>query len=735
MSRKAIWYSLFLAAIWLLHPSLGRAAEEGDCLAKSPNRPILLTGTQGLNYDLVGRAIVDAYNRDAPPDKQITACSSEGSLDNLEKLLSSKRVSKDVAFALVQSDVAHAVWMNHPLLEDKNEDRCFPLSGVIGDDSDRLQLITPLYVEVLHILVRPHLRVSGITSLRNRRVWIGGHQSGLFYAAERVLSAAGVRVCDLVEAEKDTKGEPIGAAQAFESLQNMRLDAVFYTGAVPTHIIEDALERGPEIRLLPLDYDLVQRLTSDGSYMKMLIRDEDYGQDFGNTEGTLTVGVQALLVTNNNASFSDVIQRFVKFLASGENRRTLGALVHERQKEQQRTDHEHELQALQSRPKNFRLELLRWPTLPSKQEKEKQKILHKVERVIDREPRKFVELDADEMNFVWDYWKNHEDEVPPIQIMQLATPSAFRDHMQSDAQATFRSEWWNSWILEVTVLVAGCLALVGLFCLKREKLGPRLMKNPGVSFAVAGLVLAWITGSLLMVHLEGAVNENFSHLRTALRDIPFYFVPFRARTALTPDGRLTLKILWWVTVALGAGSLLPWAKSSLNTWVWQPLSGWLEGSPWIVRDHTKPIVIINWDSRVLERISRLRQSDHTPERPAVIVSSAVPAPALSNGSRNIRVVEGEGTVEECLEMARVQKARSVTIFSSWRPADPRDRRKHLDADGADTKTILAILQIRHLSRHRSNGRGVPITAEILSPKNRDVAERAGRGGDINVVSL
>ena len=83
----------------------------------------------------------------------------------------------------------------------------------------------------------------------------------------------------------------------------------------------------------------------------------------------------------------------------------------------------------------------------------------------------------------------------------------------------------------------------------------------------------------------------------------------------------------------------------------------------------------------------------------------------------------------------MQKAYSVTIFSSWQPSNPDDRRKLLDADLADTKTILAILQIRQLSRHRPNGQNTPITAEILSPKNRDEAKRAGRGGEINVLSL
>jgi len=176
-------------------------------------------------------------------------------------------------------------------------------------------------------------------------------------------------------------------------------------------------------------------------------------------------------------------------------------------------------------------------------------------------------------------------------------------------------------------------------------------------------------------------------------------------------------------------------RSWLKISVWPPLSGWLEGNPWAVRDRTKPIVIINWDRRVMERITQQRESDHAPDRPAVIVAPSLPSPALSNGSQNIRLVKGEGTDEDCLEEACVQKAYSVTIFSSWQPSNPDDRRKHLDADSADTKTILAILQIRQLGRHQPNGRNVPITAEILSPKNRDEAERAGRGGEINVLSL
>jgi hypothetical protein len=359
------------------------------------------------------------------------------------------------------------------------------------------------------------------------------------------------------------------------------------------------------------------------------------------------------------------------------------------------------------------------------------------DRILKLDPKSKtpVQLNSNEIYSVWYYWKTHEDQVPPIKIMEPTAPAAFRDYLQSDARKAFQNQWWKSWILDVLVLGVVFLVLFGLFCRNRRKLGPKLMKNPGVTFAAIGIVLAWITGAVLMVHFEGDVNEDFSAFRTALLNIVSYFMPVRGNTALTPNGQLTLRILGWVFVALGAGSLLPYIQSRLNIWVWQPLSGWLEGNPWTVRDRTKPIVIINWDRRAMERITQQRESDDAPERPAVIVAPSVPTPALSDGSRNIRLVQGEGTEEDCLKKACVQKAYAVTIFSSWQPSNPEDRRKLLDADFADTKTILAILQVRRLSRNQPNGRNVPITAEILSPKNRDEAERAGRGGEINVLSL
>jgi TRAP transporter TAXI family solute receptor len=723
MSRKALWCFFVLAAFSLLDPAVARAEDDdSECHTEAPTKLILFTGKHGFNYNIVGRAIAEAYNEQAPPpDKLIVACSSDGSLENVQKLSAHK-----ATFALVQSDVAHAVWFSHPLL--MGDDRCNPIPTPLQDDSEQLQLITPLYTEVLHVLVRPHLNVSSLADLKQRRAWTGRRQSGTFFTAERVLSAAGVRMCDIPEAERYADDLNTSAGDALTQIRTMGLDAVFYTGAVPTHVVQDAVERSPEIRLLPLEYDLVKRLTSDGSYVEILIRHTDYGQDFGNQRGTLTVGVQALLVTNND--FPAETKKLVDYLANAKNRQIVQSRVAKLLEEQKAQDHEDEFNNLQEHPKEFKREVLLWYDLSKDQQKLKEQILE-----LDPKSKNSVVLDPYQKSLVFDYWRTHEDEVPPINIMGLTTPAPFRDHLQSDARKAFQNLWWKSWILDVLVLGVVFLVLFVLFCRNRKKLGPILVKSPGVTFAAIGIVLAWITGAAIMVHLEGDVNEDFSLFRTALLNIPSYFMPVRGDTALTPNGQLTLRILWWVVVALGAGSLLPYIQSRLNVWVWQPLSGWLEGNPWTVRDRTKPIVIINWDRRVMERITQQREVDHAPDRPAVIVAPSVPGPTLNTGSQSIRLVQGEGTDEDCLEKACVRKAFSVTIFSSWQPSNPGDRRKVLDADSADTKTILAILQIRQLSRHRPNGWKVPITAEILSPRNRDEAERAGRGGKINVLSL
>src|SRR5207248_10820373 len=94
------------------------------------------------------------------------------------------------------------------------------------------------------------------------------------------------------------------------------LDALFKVTVVPSVEIQDALKqkqdpketedndcfRARELKLLALDHDLAERLVQDGSYHETLIQKTDYDQ----SESTVAVGVQALLLTGKTASPGDV---------------------------------------------------------------------------------------------------------------------------------------------------------------------------------------------------------------------------------------------------------------------------------------------------------------------------------------------------------------------------------------------------------------------------------------------
>jgi len=181
------------------------------------------------------------------------------------------------------------------------------------------------------------------------------------------------------------------------------------------------------------------------------------------------VGVHALLVTNNY--FPQVTKELVEYLASAKNRQIVQSHVADLLEEQKKKDHRNELVNLQKNPWEFRRELLLWSGFSPDQSKLKDRIL-----ALDPKSKTPVQLDSNEMNLVWDYWKTHEDEVPPIKIVKPTTPAAFRDYLQSDARKAFQKPWWKSWILDVLVLGIVFLVLFGLFCRNRKK--PQTHEKP-----------------------------------------------------------------------------------------------------------------------------------------------------------------------------------------------------------------------------------------------------------------
>ena len=111
------------------------------------------------------------------------------------------------------------------------------LAFVQGDTpaNTRVQLLTPLYDEVLHILVRKDIadEVEDITDLDGRRLSLGNRGSGTRQLSERVLSHFGV------QPGADIELTPSEAAQA---LVDGSIDGLFVLNAIPSRMIDQLTE-------------------------------------------------------------------------------------------------------------------------------------------------------------------------------------------------------------------------------------------------------------------------------------------------------------------------------------------------------------------------------------------------------------------------------------------------------------------------------------------------------------
>ncbi len=350
LKRRALQGTLLL----LLVAVCGLPAAAQDECKTSPPQLKLLTGLESLYYYKVGEEIATVARNSAVDAKvEIVACPVSDTLRSIDKL-----ECHDAEFALVQSDVAHAAWSGHP--------------PEFSQTHDNVKLVLPLFIKAVHILVRPHLNIATVRDLRGRKVWLGPAGSGTEFTAKRVLDAAGLKT-DKSNSDV-WQFRCHNPEDAISDLQRMNLDAVFLVGVVPYDPVRGALvprsdgqthreqpatakceeakgdqntntltpyvcasknsrlipqepkiERAPpyedcenvqarrqaktnqgEIRLLGLDYDLVDRLVRDGSYIEKLIGPDKYCQD----QGTLTVGVEALLLTGKADNDADVSKLF-----------------------------------------------------------------------------------------------------------------------------------------------------------------------------------------------------------------------------------------------------------------------------------------------------------------------------------------------------------------------------------------------------------------------------------------
>ncbi|MFE5625243.1 TAXI family TRAP transporter solute-binding subunit [Streptomyces virginiae] len=197
------------------------AASLGGCSgASGPVRRLrLATGPEGGPYNAFGKALALAVGVSDLP-LEIVPVSTAASVNNLRGL---DEGSAELALAMA----------------DTAED------AVLGRDTfTRPAAVTALarvYVNYTHLVVPADGPVRAVTDLAGRPVAAGAAGSGVRVVAQRVLRAAG-----------PAEERPLGLAASVTALREGTVDALFWSGGVPTPALA-ALARELPLRFLPLD--------------------------------------------------------------------------------------------------------------------------------------------------------------------------------------------------------------------------------------------------------------------------------------------------------------------------------------------------------------------------------------------------------------------------------------------------------------------------------------------------
>ncbi|MFD9476622.1 TAXI family TRAP transporter solute-binding subunit [Streptomyces nojiriensis] len=200
----------------------------------------LATGPEGGPYNAFGQALAQAVAASGRRI-EIVPVSTAASVDNLRKL-----DDGSVELALAMADVAEdAVLGRDP----------FPRPAAAT-------ALARVYVNYTHLLVPADGPVRSVRDLAGRPVASGAAGSGVQVVAERVLRAAGLSGAPVpapqpapptATATATAADErQLGLAASVSALREGSVDALFWSGGVPTPALAD-LARELPLRFLPLD--------------------------------------------------------------------------------------------------------------------------------------------------------------------------------------------------------------------------------------------------------------------------------------------------------------------------------------------------------------------------------------------------------------------------------------------------------------------------------------------------
>ncbi len=187
---------------------------------------IVTGGTGGVWYPL-GGAMGGIIGKHVP-NADATSEATTAAIDNLKLLVAGKA---GMAFCYDY----HPVWANEGKMVKE-----------LGKKQP-LRVVLSFYEQPLHIATKEGTGIKSVMDLKGKRVSVGAPNSGTEEQADYVLKAVGI------DWNKDFKREKLGASESVAALKDGKIDAFFWSGAVPTSsIIDLANTPGLKMVLLPL---------------------------------------------------------------------------------------------------------------------------------------------------------------------------------------------------------------------------------------------------------------------------------------------------------------------------------------------------------------------------------------------------------------------------------------------------------------------------------------------------
>lgn len=235
----------------------------------------MTTGSATGVYFAIGNGIASAVRNATAAGFTIPeVATSQGSVQNAQRLK-----ADDHQLALMQNDVLYSAYNGN--------------GSFAGAPITELRAVASLYPEMIQVVTLKAANLNTLADLAGKKVVLGAPGSGAAVNAGQILNASGV----------SAQTQYLALSDAAEQLKDGRVDAIFWTGGIPTGALVSLATTHP-LRILPIDGATKAKLQAESPfYANVTLPASTYaGQD----AAVETVAVVAVLAARADVNADDI---------------------------------------------------------------------------------------------------------------------------------------------------------------------------------------------------------------------------------------------------------------------------------------------------------------------------------------------------------------------------------------------------------------------------------------------